>query len=745
MYLVVVESPVKGNTIQRFLGPNYQVLSSYGHIRDLPKNELGVDVENNFKPKYIIPLKSRKIIKVLKQESQKADLTILATDNDREGESIAWHLIQVLDLNEIKNHPVIQPGAQSDDEAKSKIKNYQRIVFHEITKPAIENALKHPRDIDINLVNSQQGRRILDRIVGYKLSPFLWKKVARRLSAGRVQSVAVRLICEREKEIQKFLPQEYWEITAELQSQIHTDKTTTRPPHPPISDGPLQINTDNKSFLAKLVKKDNKVIPKLGIKNKEEADKIVKDLDRAEYKISNIERKEIKRNPLPSFITSTLQQKAWQKFHWSAKMTMRIAQQLYEKGFITYHRSDSLNISDLALEAVKNFITKNFGKNYYQFRKFKTKSKLAQEAHEAIRPTRPNFAPPACLRVAESKSGKRNLGEQAYLEDKNQEKLYELIWRRFISSQMAQATFDSIVVDIQVKNYVFRTTGQTLKFDGFLKIYPLKFSEFELPELKKNEILELIKLIPSQHFTQPPPRYTEATLIKSLEKNGIGRPSTYAPILSTIQERNYIEKDDRKCFRPTEIGTVVNDLLVNHFSKIVDIKFTAQMEENLDKVARGNEEWTSVVKNFYEPFEQNLQKKYQEVSKNDIAQKTTNKICPKCGAPLIIKLGKFGKFYACSNFPKCRYTTSLEKKTLGIKCPQCEQGEIVEKRTRKGKVFYGCSNWPECDFALWDKPLPDKQTGTGKKCPKCGSLLVETKKGVKCSNKGCDYRKTTNN
>ncbi len=671
MQLVIVESPVKAATIEKFLGSNYRALSSYGHIRDLPKSELGIDIENNFKPKYIVPLRAKKNVNILKKESEKANLVILATDEDREGEAIAYHLAFLLDLNGKKE--------------------YQRIVFHEITKSAIDQALKNPRKIDMALVDAQQARRILDRIVGYKLSPFLWKKVARGLSAGRVQSVAVRLVVEREREIENFVPQEYWSIAALLRKS-------------------------EKEFEALLNKRDGKTIPKLGIKTKKEADKIVKDLKGAEYKVINIERKEIKRNPLPPFATSTLQQESWKRFHFPAKLTMQIAQQLYESGFITYHRTDSLNLSDQSLFSAKKFITANFGKEYWAgfLRGYKAKGRV-QEAHEAIRPTYPARAP-----------------ESVKL-DQNQLKLYDLIWRRFIACQMSQAIFDSTTIDIQAKNYTFRATGQVLKFDGFLKVYPMKFEETELPPLKKDEILELIKLKPSQHFTQPPPRYTEATLIKTLEENGIGRPSTYAPILSTIQERNYIEKNEEKRFQPTEIGTVVNGLLVNHFPKIVNIKWTAEMEEDLDKIAEGKRKWVEVLQEFYQPFEENLKRKYQEVSKKDITEKPTEKICPKCGAPLLIRLGKFGKFYACSKFPKCKHTEPLEENILGIKCPKCKKGEIIEKRTRKRKIFYACNQFPKCDFALWDKP-------TGKKCPKCGSLLIETKrKQIKCSSKECDY------
>jgi len=694
MKLVIVESPTKSNTIQKFIGNDYKVLSSYGHIRDLPKSNFGIDVENNFQPKYVIIPKAKKTIQILKKELEKSEVCFLATDPDREGEAIAWHLIQVLNLNEIKNQ-------------KLKTKNYERIVFHEITKPAIESAFKNPRKIDMNLVDAQQARRVLDRIVGYKLSPFLWKKVARGLSAGRVQSVAVRLVCEREKEIENFIPQEYWNIEALLKK---------------IPNSKFQ-----NEFKALLVKENGEVLDKFAIKTKKETEKIIKDLKGAEYKVESIEKKEVKRSPLSPFITSTLQQTAWQKFHWPAKKTMQLAQQLYEKGFITYHRSDSLNISNLALAAAKDFIIKNYGQNYYQFRKYKTKSKVAQEAHEAIRPTYAENTPEKISQKLEE----------------NQLKLYKLIWQRFIASQMTEARFDSTIVEIETANpkskiqnpnkYIFRANGQMLKFDGFLKVYPIKYEETELPLLKINEILELIKLIPSQHFTQPPPRYNEATLIKELEKNGIGRPSTYAPILSTIQERNYIEKDEQKRFKPTEIGIIVNDLLVNHFSEIVDINFTAKMEEDLDKIAEGKKAWVPTIKAFYQPFEENLKKKYEEISKKDIAEKETEKICPKCGAPLLIKLGKFGRFYACSRFPQCKYTEPLEENKLKVNCPKC-QAPLLEKRTKKGKIFYACSNWPKCDFALWDKP-------TGQTCPKCGSLLVETKrKQIKCSNKECDFQ-----
>jgi len=675
MNLIIVESPTKSKTIKSFLGRDYKVLPSFGHVRDLPIKELGVNIKENFKPKYIIPLKSKKVIKELKEEAEKSKKTILATDEDREGEAIAWHLVQALGLN----------------------KDYQRIAFHEITESAIKEALKHPRDIDMNLVDAQQTRRILDRLVGYKLSPFLWKKVAKGLSAGRVQSVAVRLVVEREREIEKFKPSEYWGIEALLKkTQNHNLKSKTE-------------------FLSLLIKKEGKIIPKLSIKNKKEAEGIVKDLRNADYRVGRIEKKETERNPLPPFTTSTLQQEAWKRFKFPAKFTMKVAQQLYEKGHITYHRTDSVNLSQLSLSSAKNYIEANFGKKYHKERKYKSKGRT-QEAHEAIRPTSLEKIPRL---------------------DENQTRLYDLIRKRFLASQMNEAIFDSTMAEIKAKNYLFRANGQILKFDGFLKIYPMKFEETELPLLEKNEILELIKLIPSQHFTQPPARYTEATLIKELEENGIGRPSTYAPIISTIQVRNYIEKNNVKRFQPTEIGTIVNDLLVEHFPEIVDIKFTSKMEKELDEIAEGKDNYVKTCQDFYLPFEKKLEKKYREVNKKE---QPTEKKCPQCGSKIIIRLGKFGKFYACSGFPKCKYTEPLQTKTLGLECPKCKKGKIVEKRTKKRKIFYGCNQFPKCDFALWDKPIQGAQ-GKAEKCPECGSLLVETKKGTKCSNKDCQSNK----
>jgi len=676
MELIIVESPTKSKTIQNFLGKEYKVLSSFGHVRDLPKSELGVDVENGFAPKYVIPPKARKTIKALKGEAKNAASVILACDEDREGEAIAWHISEVLNLNGEKP--------------------YQRIAFHEITKSAIEEALKNPRRLNMDLVDAQQTRRILDRIVGYKLSPFLWKKIARGLSAGRVQSVAVRLVVEREREIESFIPQEYWSIQALLQK------------------------TGFPEFKAGLAKKDGKKIDRLEIKSEKEAEEILKDLEGAEYEVESAEKKEVKRNPLPPFATSAMQQEAWKKFHFPARLTMSLAQQLYENGLITYHRTDSLNVAESALFEAKEFIKEKYGENFWSFRKFKTKSKGAQEAHEAIRPSYPKKDP-----------GRTEVEKKL---NKNQFKLYDLIWRRFIASQMKEALFISSAADISAGNFSFRAAGTTLKFEGFLKVYPMAFEESSLPDLEKGDKLNLLKLERSQHFTQPAPRYTEASLIKALEENEIGRPSTYAPILSTVQDRNYIEKDERRRFKPTEIGTVVNDLLVEHFPEVVDLKFTAQMEKDLDKIAQSQMDKIDVLREFYGPFEKNLAEKYEKVSKKTFTEKPTERKCPECGSPLLIRLGRFGKFYACSNFPKCKYTDSFEKSSFNMKCPKCLKGEIREKRTKRKKIFYGCSNWPDCDFATWDKP-------TGELCKKCGSPMIETKKGeIKCSNKKCGIK-----
>jgi len=736
MNLVIVESPAKARTIKQYLGKGFNVQASFGHVRDLPEKGLGVDIEKNFKPTYEILPKAKKRISELKKNLPGSKKVYLATDEDREGEAISWHLTYALDIK------------------KEKI---ARIAFHEITKNAILNALKNPRKIDMNLVNAQQARRILDRLVGYKLSPFLWKKIRYGLSAGRVQSVAVRLIIEREREIEKFKPQEYWEIEAELAKEIG----------------------DKEHFIAKLYAKDDKRIPKLGIKNKKQVKKIVSDLEKQKFQITKITKKEVKKYSYPPFTTSTMQQAGVNRLRFSAKKTMMIAQQLYEGislgkgrsvGLITYMRTDSTNLAKKATAQAKKVITKEFGENYAlpTPRFYKTKSKSAQEAHEAIRPTSFERKP---------EDLKQYLGPDQF-------KLYKLIWQQALACQMKEAVADQVIVDIKAKNYTFRSIGSQIKFLGYLKIYEgekLPISENVLPELSEKEILDLIKLAPLQHFTKPSARYTEATLVKTLEKEGIGRPSTYAPIMSTIQSRGYVKKEGRY-FIPEEIGFVVNDLLVKHFPDIVDIKFTAQMEGDLDEIASGDKKWVPVISDFYTPFEDNLKKKEKQVSKKDFQEKTKKK-CPKCGKSLVIKFGRFGKFLACEGYPECKYTEPLgeEKKIkkeytkekcekcgakmeikhgkfgpflacsnypkckntkpiikkIGVKCPKCKEGDIIERKSKKGRVFYGCSNYPKCNFALWNKPV-------GKICPKCKSLLVFAGKNkIKCSSKTCDYTKET--
>lgn len=669
--LVIVESPTKARTIGAFLGNDYKILSSYGHVRDLPKSALGIDTENNFKIKYVIPTKSRKNVNLLKKEVEKADMIYIATDPDREGEAIAWHLIEILGLG--------------------KDKDYQRITFHEITPLAINTALKKPHQLDINLVNAQQARRALDRIVGYKLSPLLWKKIARHLSAGRVQSVALKLIVDREREIEKFIPEEYWTISGLFEN-------------------------NNKKVEATLSKIKGK---KAGIKNQKEAEKTCDELRNKEYKISKLEKKTIKRNPLPPFTTSTMQQEASKKLRFPSSLTMRVAQELYEKGYITYHRTDSLNLSSQSINAAKIFIENQFGKGYSSGgRKFKT-NKRAQEAHEAIRPTEINNTP-----------------DKLKLDDK-QKKLYNLIWTRFTASQMKEALFDSVKLEISSKEKdSFEATGLHMLFDGFIKIYPIKIEEKEIPEFNEEDLINLLELKPFQHFTKPKARYNEASLIKELENNEIGRPSTYAPTILTIQKRNYVEKNKEKRFAPTEIGFSVNDLLAEHFPEIIDIKFTAKMEKNLDEVAQEGKNWIELLKEFYLPFNEKLEKKHKEIEKKPTEHKPANKDCPKCGKPLLIKKSRFGEFMACSGFPECRYTESIEneKTKTGIICPKCEQGEIITKKTKKGKIFYGCSKWPDCDFASWYKP-------TGERCPNCNSLLIEKGKKIVCENKSCGYVK----
>ncbi|NIM02784.1 type I DNA topoisomerase [bacterium] len=649
--LVIVESPTKARTMGKILGKNYVIKSSMGHVRDLPPRRLGVDIKNNFKPTYEIIKNKKKIVKDLTKAVKEAEQVYLATDQDREGEAIGWHLVTVTNTDR---------------------KRVKRIVFHEITKETIANSLRSPRQIDIHLVNAQQARRILDRLVGYKLSPLLSGKVRRGLSAGRVQSVALRLIVEREKQIEKFIPQEYWTILAHLSKR-----------------------DEERIFTANLIAKGKKKFKKLEITNESRAKKICRDLKGKEFIVSKVTGKPKKRNPAPPFNTSSLQQEASRKFAFSANKTMVIAQQLYEGidlgkeesvGLITYMRTDSFAVSSSAQGEAVRFIRKNFGERYLpkKPRIYKSKSKVAQEAHEAIRPT-------SCLRTPEAVSKYLNA---------SQLKLYNLIWQRFVSSQMAAAIFDTMVVDIKAGDYVFRATGQKLKFPGFLRVYQEEKKEEErvLPPLDQGDSLVLRGIVPEQHFTEPPAHYTEASLIKTLEEHGIGRPSTYAPIISTLLERRYVTLKSKQ-FHPEETGIIVNDLLVKYFPKIMDIDFTAHMEENLDEIALGKREWVEVLKNFYQPFKETLNIAYKNMKK--IKPQVTKEKCPKCGSAMVIRIGRYGKFLACSSFPRCRYTLTLDEQGNKIvtqktkeKCPKCGSPMVI-KWGRRGK-FLACSAYPRC-------------------------------------------------
>lgn len=674
MKLVIVESPTKAKTISKFLGKEYVVESSYGHLRDLPKSKLGVDIEHNFEPQYVVPRKSQPRVTALKKAAAKSDGVILATDEDREGEAIAWHIAQILNLGDIKSQ-------------KSKVKNFERIVFHEITKSAIEEALKSPRGIDMSLVDAQQARRVLDRLVGYKISPFLWKKVMRGLSAGRVQSVALRLIVEREEEIKNFKPEEYWTIAATL-SQMANGKSQIVP------------------LEADLVRIGEKSLSKFDIKTKDEAEKIAADLEECDYRIVKIDKRESHKNPLPPFTTSTLQQVAAGRLGFSSKKTMFLAQGLYENGFITYMRTDSVNLSQESLAAARSWIKESLGSSYLisEPRIFKNKSRLAQEAHEAIRPTKIDAEPE-----------KTALGS-------DEKKLYELIWRRFIASQLPSAVFDSTHVEIKAQTalnstfYILNSGGNILRFDGFLRIWPMKFEDKELPPLEEGEKLTLEKLNSLQHFTEPPPRYNEASLIKTLEKFGIGRPSTYVPIISVIQERNYVEKNQGRFF-PTEIGTLVNKVLTENFPNIFNVQFTAKMEEDLDEIAEGKMQWQNTIGEFYGSFSKLLIQKYEEVQKKEIVEEKTDVICELCSRPMVVKFGRFGRFLACSGYPDCKNTKPLKEppKSTGIKCPKCGQGELVLRRVNKkgrarGRIFWGCGRYPDCDYATWTNPVSAEAT-----------------------------------
>jgi len=692
--LVIVESPAKARTLNKILGRSYSVKASLGHVRDLPKGNLGVDVDEGFVPKYVVPAEKKKIVNEIRKAAGGATSIYLATDPDREGEAISWHLVQAGKLN--------KDGTR-----------IQRVVFHEITKEAVLEAFRNPRSIDMNLVNAQQARRILDRLVGYKLSPLLWRKVRRGLSAGRVQSVAVRMIVDREREIQGFVPKEYWVIEVEL-APAGQKKASFRAKLYALADG-----------------------ARLDIGDKDEAEKVADDLKRARYAVKSVATKQVARQPAPPFITSTLQQEASQRLHFTAGRTMAIAQQLYEGlslgkegsvGLITYMRTDSTHVAASAISEVRKFISEKYGDQFLPARprSFARKSKWAQEAHEAIRPTQIYREPEQV---------------KPFL-DPAQLKLYELIWKRMVASQMSAALYDTTGVEIEATNtrnqprgYLLKATSSVVKFTGFMAVYSETKSDDEreerfvsLPRLKNEDELVYLGIFPEQAFTQPPPRYTEATLIKALEQKGIGRPSTYAPILSTIQERDYVNKEAGK-FRPTDLGVTVNGILTAHFPNIVDPGFTAQMETQLDEIAQGKHDWTAALQEFYPPFRDTLDKAWANLEKVSTTQPSEEK-CPNCGRPMLIRVGRFGKFLACSGYPDCKTTRPYLVKT-GARCPECG-GELVRRISKKKKVFYGCSNYPKCRFAVNLRPV-------SRACPSCGKLLVQYRGNwVKCV--ACQYK-----
>lgn len=683
--LLIVESPAKAKTISKFLGKNYTVKASVGHIRDLPKSKLGIDIDDDFEPNYINIYGKGKVIRELKSDANKAENIFLATDPDREGEAISWHLAHILGLSEDKNI---------------------RVEFNEITKEKIRDAIKHPRKINKDLVDAQQARRILDRLVGYQISPILWKKVKKGLSAGRVQSVATKIICDREKEIEEFEPKEYWSIEAEH-------------------------SKDDKKFKSNFYGKyDKGKEKKLELNNEEEVQKVLSEIKKEKFIVDKVKRGNRTRNPYPAYTTSSLQQDASRKLGFPTKKTMMIAQQLYEGvnikgkgtiGLITYIRTDSTRLSDQATDKCKKFIEDSYGKDYIgQGTKRKKKSGVnAQDAHEAIRPTNVLLLP---FDIEESLS-------------KDQYKLYNLIWTRTVASQMAAAKFETMSINIKAGEYIFKSNGSKIVFEGFLKLYNEENTkDIILPSLEKNDELKLEKLDTKQHFTQPPPRYTEASLVKTLEELGIGRPSTYAPTISTILSRNYVYLEN-KAFVPTELGIIVTELLKEYFKDILDEEFTAYMEKQLDKVSYGEVEWKSIIREFYKDFEKDLENAQEKMKDVEIKDEVTDTICEKCGKNMVIKMGRYGKFLACPGFPDCRNAKPLQQK-LDIKCPKCNDGEIVEKRSKKGRIFYGCSNYPDCDYMVWDKPIKES-------CPKCNSVLLSKsrKNNIKiyCSNEECDF------
>ncbi|HGI3033969.1 TPA: type I DNA topoisomerase [Streptococcus agalactiae] len=678
--LVIVESPAKAKTIEKYLGRNYKVVASVGHIRDLKKSSMSIDFENNYEPQYINIRGKGPLINDLKKEAKKAKKVYLASDPDREGEAISWHLAHILDLDK---------------------EDRNRVVFNEITKDAVKNAFVEPRQINIDLVDAQQARRVLDRIVGYSISPILWKKVKKGLSAGRVQSVALKLIIDRENEIKAFQPEEYWTI-----------------------DGSFKKGT--RKFNATFYGLDGK---KFKLSNNEDVKTVLKRIKTDEFLVEKVEKKERRRNaPLP-YTTSSLQQDAANKINFRTRKTMMIAQQLYEglslgtaghQGLITYMRTDSTRISPLAQNEVTEFITNRFGANYSKHGNKVKNASGAQDAHEAIRPSSVNHTPESIAK---------------YL-DKDQLKLYTLIWNRFIASQMTAAVFDTMKVNLTQNGVTFIANGSQVKFDGYMAVYNDTDKNKMLPDMEEGESVKKVNTNPEQHFTQPPARFSEASLIKTLEENGVGRPSTYAPTLETIQKRYYV-KLAAKRFEPTELGEIVNSLIVEFFPDIVDVTFTAEMEGKLDEVEIGKEQWQKIIDEFYKPFEKELAKAETEMEKIQIKDEPAGFDCELCGSPMVIKLGRYGKFYACSNFPECHNTKAITKK-IGVICPICQKGQVIERKTKRNRIFYGCDRYPECEFTSWDKPI-------GRTCPKSNDFLVEKKvrgggKQVVCSNEKCDYQ-----
>jgi DNA topoisomerase-1 len=683
-YLVIVESPAKAKTIERYLGKKYKVRASIGHLRDLPRSQMGVDTENNYEPKYITIRGKGPILQELKKDAKKAKKIFLAADPDREGEAIAWHLAHQLGID---------------------INSDCRVVFNEITKDAIKESFKNPRPINMNRVDAQQARRVLDRLVGYNISPILWKKVKKGLSAGRVQSVALRLIIDRENEIKAFIPEEYWSISG-------------------------RFTKDGKTFEASFYGDASK---KMKLENKKQVDEVLSKMSGDEFEIVNVVKKERKRNPAPPFTTSSLQQEAARKLNFRARKTMMLAQQLYEGinigkegivGLITYMRTDSTRISEGAKGEAVSFIETMYGKEFVATSKAKTKeSANTQDAHEAVRPTSV-MRPPDAMK--------------AFL-SRDQYRLYKLIWERFVASQMASAVLDTVTADLMNGDVKFRATGSEVKFPGFMKVYiegeddQVEEKDRILPPLDKGEVVKGSEIDPKQHFTQPPPRYSEARLVKTLEELGIGRPSTYAPTLDTIQKRGYVTLDAKR-FVPTELGEIVHQAVNQYFPDIINIEFTAEMEKNLDNVEVGEVEWKQVIDEFYKEFEKHVKVADEEMEKIEIKDEPAGEDCENCGSPMVFKMGRYGKFMACSNFPDCRNTKAIIK-PIGVTCPSCKEGQVVERKSKTKRIFYGCDRYPECEYVSWDKPI-------ARPCPKCQSPLVEKrlKKGVQIQCTECDYK-----